>query len=117
MIGSENCDWFYYPYDDSPETTIDIVNRCQLYDYINYDDSVFNNKFGLVNLNINRAINKLDEITVWLESLSQKPSVIFLTETWLHITSLSVVIPGYKTYNSHVQQAWVEVYVSLLKVI
>ena len=98
MISSENCDWFHYPYDDSPETSIDIVNHCQLHDYINFDGYVFNNKFCLLNLNINRAINKLDELAVWLESLSHKPSVICLTETWLHDTSLRVAIPGYKTY-------------------
>ena len=99
IIGSKNCDSFHYPYDDSPETAIDIVNRCQLYDYTNFDGSVLNNKFGLVNLNINRAINKLDELAVWLESLFHKPSVIYLTETWLYDTSLSVIIPGYKTFN------------------
>ena len=53
MIGSENGDWLHYPYDDSPETALGIVNRYQLYDYINFNGSVFNNKFGLVNLNIN----------------------------------------------------------------
>ena len=87
MIGSENCDWFHYPFDDSPETAIGIVNHCKLYDYINFDGSVFNNKFGLINLNINRAINKIDELTVRLESLFLKPSAIYLTETWLHNTS------------------------------
>ena len=64
-----------------------------------FDGSVFNNKLGLVNLNINRAINKLDKLAVWLKSLSHKPSVICLTETWLHDTYLPVVIPGNKTYN------------------
>ena len=98
MIGSKNCDWFHYPYDDSPETANGIINRCQLYDYINFDGYVFNNEFGLIDLNINRAINKL-ELTVRLESLSHKQSVICLTETWLHYTSLPVVIPGHKTYN------------------
>ena len=36
---------------------------------------------------------------MWLESLSHKPRVICLTETWLHDTSLPVVILGYKMYN------------------
>ena len=99
IIGSENCDWFHYLYDDLPETTVGIVNPCQLYDCINFDGSVFNIKFGVINLNINRPINKLDELAEWLESLSHKPSIIYLTETWLHDTSLPVIIPGYKTYS------------------
>ena len=70
-----------------------------MYDLINFDGSVFNNKFGLVNLKINRTINNLDELAVWLESLSHELGVICLTETLLHDTSLPIVIPGYKTYN------------------
>ena len=66
---------------------------------MNFDGSAFNIKFGLVNININRAINKLDELAVWLELLFHKPRVICLTETWLHDTSLPVVITGYKMYN------------------
>ena len=89
-----------------------------MYDYINFDGSVFNDKFGSINLNINRVVNILDELAVWLESLSHKLSVTSLTETWLHDTSLPVVIPGYKTYNfPRTTGIWVEVYVSLLKVI
>ncbi len=70
-----------------------------MYDYVNFDGSVFNNKFSLVNLNMNRTTNQLDELAVRFESLSHKPSAICLTKTWLHDTSLPVIIIGYKTYN------------------
>ena len=36
-----------YPYDESPDTIVDIISRCQKYDYNNFDGSIFDNNFSI----------------------------------------------------------------------
>ena len=59
-----------YPYDESPDTTADIISRCQKYDYINFDGSIFDNNFSILNLNIRSVKFELDELDVWLTNLN-----------------------------------------------
>ena len=84
-----------YPYDESPDTTVDIISRCQKYDYYNFDGIIFDDNFSTLNLNIRSVKFKLDELDVWLTNLNGKPSVICLYETWCQTTSPIASLPGY----------------------
>ena len=82
-------------YDESPDTTVDIISRCQKYDYNNFDGSIFDKNSSILNLNIRRVKFKLDELDVWLTNVNCKPSVICLSETWCQTTSSIASLPGY----------------------
>ena len=84
-----------YPYDKSPDTIVDIISRCQKYDYNNFDGSIFDNNFSIINLNIRSIKFKLDEPDVWLTNLNGKPNAICLSETWCQTTSPIASLPGY----------------------
>ena len=53
-----------YPYDESPDTTVDIISRCQRNDYNNFDGSLFDNNFSILNLNFRSVKFKFDELDV-----------------------------------------------------
>lgn len=84
-----------YPYDDSSDTLNDILSRCQCFDYTTFNASSFINNFSILHLNIRSAVNKIDELSIWLSKLLSKPDVICLSETWSHGTSPSLRLPGY----------------------
>lgn len=73
-----------------------------------YDASSFNNKFKsnsqtslmMFHLNVRSIRNKLDELLVFLESLTVKFHVIVLTESWLTDDDTWLVVPGYTGYHS-----------------
>ncbi len=90
---------FEYPYDESPDVVADLMSRCQLYDFFNFDCKMFVNNFSLVHLNINRAEHKLDNLSSWLASLPCVPNVICLTETWFRTTSPPAVLPNYSVHS------------------
>ena len=84
-----------YSCDESPETIVDIISRCQKYDYNNFDGSIFDYNFSILNLSIRSIKFKLNELDVWLTNLSCKPSVICLSETWCQTTSPIASLSGY----------------------
>lgn len=88
-----------YPYDDSPDTVIDLISRCQCYDYASFNASQFINTLTIFHLNIRSVTNKIDQLCVWLSKLVSKPTVIFLSETWSHDTSPTLILPGYNIVN------------------
>ncbi len=90
---------FNYPYDDSPETHIELLSRCKEYDFSQFDSSMFTSMFSLLYLNIRSAPSKLDELNIWLSSLSAKPNIICLTETWFQSNAPSGSLPGYSIVN------------------
>ena len=88
---------FEYLYDDSSDVNTEIKAHCRLYDYANFNNSIFTKKFS--HLNINRAEHKLDDFVAWLALLSYVPNVICLPETWFNDSSPLAILPNYKMHS------------------
>ena len=70
-----------------------------MYNYANFNSSIFTNKFSLVHLYINRSKHKLGDFAAWLALLSYVPSVICQSETWYHDSSSPAILPNYKMHS------------------
>ncbi len=84
-----------YLYDDSSDTLLEVIARCQRYDYASFNASSFHNAFSVLHLNIRSVTDKIDELNVWLSKLVAKPDVICLSETWSHVASPTLTLLGY----------------------